>query len=456
MLLDTGAEKLRKSKQALRALLDSLPEMELVMIRPQDRVLWSGSDDLVVFGTTQSKAEIATDGTLHGYTPTGEPVELGVFEVPRYAVLVLQPREIDFGLNPEAQRASAPNRTRLTISTREVEFSLDPARQDPECTASACAQISAPAGQISLADGFVTPTEICAPGQSPPGCTEPPPPPDDPDPPPPPSGGFDLGVSYSYCTSPVGDDADADGVRDGCEESIAQAFTPVLRIQSNDRCQEREPYWSATRWAGDRPFSLKVMYMLSYHKDCGSPTLIGPTSHDGDSEFIIVTVEANHASAPTRWYTYSVTTSAHFGAFTDATRTWHYTDWPDWYWFVWRGKPVVWVALDKHANYRSQSACDSGAYGYDTCSGPFFTDSSSVLGHAAANVGNNWSTPTAARLKHLVYSRSLTVTAGEYIWGSIGQRQDPTDHPYRYFCGWVSNGPDCAGGYGRPVNLYRF
>ena len=82
-------------------LLGSLPDLELVVPRPSDRMHWTGSDSLAVFGTTLSGPELIGGRSVKGYTPAGVPVTLGVFEVAPYAVIMLRPSEVDFGRDPE-------------------------------------------------------------------------------------------------------------------------------------------------------------------------------------------------------------------------------------------------------------------------------------------------------------------------------------------------------------------
>jgi hypothetical protein len=277
-----------------------------------------------------------------------------------------------------------------------------------------------------------------------------------------PAGGADLGFSHAYCTSPAGDDADQDGVRDGCEEVIAQNFAPVLRMDERDRCPTREPYWSVAR-RPESPRSLKIMYLLSYHLDCPNPALIwGDTGHRGDSEWIVITV-VTASNAPTRWYTYSITTSAHFGETSDATTTTTYDNWPEWKQYTHRVAPVVWVALDKHANYRSRGDCEDGAYWWDSCGYPWRNELVDVKSHAEANVGNQWTGPTAGqwdmndvRLKDMVQSRHPAVFGyqQERIWGS--PYQWAPEYFAEPFCGWQSGTTACASGYAKPVYAYGF
>lgn len=455
VLLDASAKEIKKPKQQLRALLDDLPEMELMVPRPQDRVRWNGSEELVIFGTARDPARVlATEGALRGYTPAGDSVVLRLGEVPAYTVLALSPAEVDFGSDPEARRKATPRRARSTISTREVEFSLDPAAQDPECTAAACTQITPAFGLTSYSAGITS--DECPQSSSPDATTTStcePPPTEDPPPSdngPYPYAGRDLGVSFAYCTSPAGDDTDSDGVRDSCEEKFAQKFAPVLKITTTDRCPNREPYWSVAKW-DQQANSLKVMYLISYYRDCPRST---STGHAGDSEWIVLTAVAS-TEYPTWWYTYSVTTSAHYGApFVDDTKTTRFDAYPEWYMGFYRAKPVVWVALDKHANYTTASECNGAdfffGYGYDAC-GTSYEENVGVPSHTQANIGTVWAPSGGRQLKNKVYSRASVSGYAEYMWG-----YDPATGYGASFCGWQTQRSDCAGKYGVYLLDYSF
>jgi hypothetical protein len=59
------------------ALLRSLPSLELIVPRPTDRVNWTGSGDVAVFGTVGDGKDWAERGWLRGYTLAGDSVALG-------------------------------------------------------------------------------------------------------------------------------------------------------------------------------------------------------------------------------------------------------------------------------------------------------------------------------------------------------------------------------------------
>ena len=251
-----------------------------------------------------------------------------------------------------------------------------------------------------------------------------------------------LGFSWDYCMTPVGDDQDADGVRDSCEYQLAYAFRPWLRIMSRDRCPERESYWSAAREPSANV--VKIFYLLSYHKDCGN---FEP--HNGDSEFVVLYV-APPTNGDGRWKLRVMTTSAHYGAVTNSTASVYYysVEYPE----VYRSAPRVYVALDKHANYYSDAECDAGAWYYDKCDDPSFHGRVEVLPHADGNIGNNWARTGDIQLKWHLYSR-WGQPGVETPWG--GFRPDGTIS--NKFCGWQdpSAGP-CAGTYAITLRDYGF
>jgi hypothetical protein len=93
-----------------------------------------------------------------------------------------------------------------------------------------------------------------------------------------------------------------------------------------------------------------------------NPFCSGCEAHRGDSEFIIL--EVTHLGLG-HWVLSYATLSAHWGAMGDGTSryAWSALQFPD----TLQARPRIWVAEDKHANYRSQSVCDAGAYYTDTC-----------------------------------------------------------------------------------------
>jgi len=73
-LTEAAARGLGVRPEAFLASLDALPEMELVIYSPRDRVRWTAESDLLVIGTTAKRAE-----ALAGMYLTG----LGVTQLPQ-------------------------------------------------------------------------------------------------------------------------------------------------------------------------------------------------------------------------------------------------------------------------------------------------------------------------------------------------------------------------------------
>jgi hypothetical protein len=246
------------SLEQFLATLDGLPSLEFSVSRSIDRVRWTGTDDVVVVGSAADLTDILRAGRLSGYNVRGESVTMPVMSAfnatPQIHVLKAQ---ASFGTDPEARRSAAPRKSGNTISTRQEEFlavqECDPMTAIIECN-----------------------TETGGGGT---GTTNP--------------GGYLLDPSYSWdncVTHNNGLDRDLDNIGDECEYQIAYAFRPYLKIMSNDNNSSREPHWSVTR-SLDYPRTFRIFYALSYREDGGSPALGQATSHNGDSEFIIVEVQ---------------------------------------------------------------------------------------------------------------------------------------------------------------------
>jgi hypothetical protein len=163
---------------------------------------------------------------------------------------------------------------------------------------------------------------------------------------------------------------DLDGLWDDCEYRLAAAFAPELVLASaHESFTGREPHWVA-RPVGDR---VRIGYLLSYYVDGGTQHWVCENElinqwcrgHYGDSEWITLDVEYN--SETEHWVLKQAAYSEHNG---------HGL-------FVWRSKPYpteleypthpgahprAYVAHNKHANYESFQACDSGGtFGFDMC-----------------------------------------------------------------------------------------
>lgn len=124
--------------------------------------------------------------------------------------------------------------------------------------------------------------------------------------------------------------------------------------------------------------------------------------------------------------------TSHYGTVSNSSELVAYNDFALQYPHRYRAYPRVFVAIDKHANYKSDTACDEGAAFTDDC--PNNQDESArVPVIESRNLGSSvvkWSTTTT--------SQSPGYYAGsEYFWNSNFN-----------FCGWFLGVTECAGSYG--------
>lgn len=190
------------------------------------------------------------------------------------------------------------------------------------------------------------------------------------------------GITPDMCSS--GSDPDLDGLSMFCEDDLEAAFAPELRYWDADEVG-REPYWAArpsSRWNID---TIVIAYLISYYRDAGSstwgcsipsfpPFYYRPPScdgHNGDSEAIVLSVYYDYPTL--HWILGAATYSQHedpttYSRFlpgglppTKYPTNLEYPSHPGAY-------PRAYVSQGKHANYNSQSECNSGGtLGSDTC-----------------------------------------------------------------------------------------
>lgn len=239
------------------------------------------------------------------------------------------------------------------------------------------------------------------------------------DPPPPPGPGYHMGAATtpSFCFSPTGiniNDADYDGMDDGCEQRLADQFRPSMAVApaSFDCGPTIEPYWAAKYFPTSGNL-VRIAYLLAYRRDCGT-TGIGTVllskafqvislngfivdlstddpgaGHSGDSEWVMVNVRYN--TATTRWVLVSVKFSAHDGTIVSGTREWPVGNIEIPAGSVSGGFPRVWVSLNKHANYVSRVSCQTGrgpgGIAVDNCQ-PVIPDSYRLPFYYLRNVGS--------------------------------------------------------------------
>lgn len=227
-------------------------------------------------------------------------------------------------------------------------------------------------------------------------------------------------------------DYDVDGLRDDCEVYLAQYFAPMLATDPWEGLLGREPLWAA-RWSTDFGVdAAAVFYMPAYYYDGGTHALMCNAPwplpvhecdpHWGDSEFVELYIVYNAFTH--HWELYRAYLSKHYGTGSRSLSRYInaiYLQYPGKY----LGYPRVWVARSKHANYKSQSDCNSGGFlNVDDCS------ANSDSGRLSMPPGTSWSNRNvgSAVVHYIDQIRSIyypfSYTGVEYIWQGVP------------FCGW--------------------
>lgn len=245
------------------------------------------------------------------------------------------------------------------------------------------------------------------------------------------------GWTEAECKNPYdfGPDGDNDILVDECESKLASAFAPLL-VYARDCNVE-----SGGRLGGDYAFAvarngeykIRIVYLLSYYNDCGTPNQGYPccgwfaTAHSGDSEFIFI--DAAYHSATNHWRATQIFLSAHCGDAAGGDCNWFSAASPDWGWVGKRlGAPVVWVAAGKHANYITKGACENGGFlTQDDCDYNDLTMRVPVAGIYGRNIGSRWSPFIDCTAPY--YSSSLTdANTEECYWTSRAFRGWQTEN----------------------------
>ena len=231
-----------------------------------------------------------------------------------------------------------------------------------------------------------------------------------------------------------GTDSDGDGLSDKCEYEVAWAFSPTMMVHPNDDVT-RDEYFVVMPGAGN---SIMIFYAFGYHRDNGIPFCACPEwlggKHVGDSEFIVMEITPARGS-DNEWGLVYAYLSAHRGRLTDSSVLaggWNMETDDD-------GRPVVWVSEGKHANYISQSACDDGAGGFDSCdnnteSTRFWVSSDDNLGQINKRSFSSCGVP----------SRNRGLSRTECFWD------------YGKFYGWQKPRGGGAGAYSGFLSAFDF
>jgi hypothetical protein len=169
-------------------------------------------------------------------------------------------------------------------------------------------------------------------------------------------------VTNTGCLGNVGD-GDNDGLLNRCETALAAAFAPELSYAGGDDTR-RQPHWAARPLAGGK---VRLAYLLSLYRDLGTLgcdlgiVLCG--GHYGDSETLVLDVYYHGTTG--HWILDQAVYSAH-GVYNVYPRL--FADYPSMnYPAKAGGYPRAFLALRKHAGYRSDRECDDGELGLDEC-----------------------------------------------------------------------------------------
>ena len=189
-----------------------------------------------------------------------------------------------------------------------------------------------------------------------------------------------IGVAFAdECrgTAPAAD-ADGDGLSDRCELFLATRFAPELRADTTDCSWITSPgmlaggYFHVVHPLNASGDSVRIAYLPAYFRDCGwrgfqrALRFGRGNAHAGDSEIILIDVRRTGADS---WQTTGVFLSAHCFGRSDGRCRWFRGG--ELEQFEWTSAPLsaprVWVARDKHANYPTRSACESGHWRQERC-----------------------------------------------------------------------------------------
>ncbi len=234
-------------------------------------------------------------------------------------------------------------------------------------------------------------------------------------------------------------DGDHDWLDDDCEYQIAWAFAPRMHFGWGEVCGGGEPYWGAKYFPAAGAF-VRLVYLLSYYRDCGDAYYGFGGGHTGDSEFLVVDLTFNGST--NHWETQCMFFSAHYNTDND------HSEWACGNQLEFQFRPLthptVWISLRKHANYRSRATCGWVIIDYhETCDELHVAMRVPVA--AAHNVGSRFAGtqcvaseqryPSSGRTECFYQLRTVTVGSftiadGFRGWAPPNSWSGPTPMPY--------------------------
>jgi hypothetical protein len=241
-------------------------------------------------------------------------------------------------------------------------------------------------------------------------------------------------VTPAACINGIQPDTDRDALADVCESELAAAFAPELAYAASDKTT-REPRWAAKPLGGGK---VRLAYLLSLHFDLGAYGcpfgLVLCGGHYGDSETIVL--DAYYSTSSQHWVLHQAIYSAH-GVYNVYPRL--FAAYPSMNYPARKGGyPRAFLALRKHALYRSNTECDDGELALDECKADTFQR---VASGSVLNIGSR-RTHTAAEDcgRSTVFTSSAAI---ECYWS------------FREFGGWQGRDPK-GGAYTSVLSFFGF
>ena len=339
-LHDALAPDLKNDRGGLKTLANASTTWLLKIPAKHDRATWRGTDNVVVVGSaTPALADGAVIPTVEDAAPTGYRLDGSTVGVDRFessddVIMMVYPSVLD-----RSQEMQFRSRSHNSIAARQGTIS---SIREEYAVYNDCEPTGLPGDTCD-------PTRPGGTGDPPRRVLE---------------GGWTLAECENTYTW---GDSDADGLNDECERRVARAFAPTLMVDPDDDLT-RDEYWVVMPGVDG---AIMVFYAFGYHRDLGlySHQLWG---HRGDSEFLVFDLAPpRNRSEGDKWVLTYAFLSAHYrerrcflicvdfdsSSLVHGGRIEQDSD----------GRPVIWVAYKKHANYYSENACDNGAHFFDTC-----------------------------------------------------------------------------------------